>query len=378
MAAPPVPHRVCLLPGTVDGGGIGQVMLTLAEGLVARGIAVDLALTLGPGTDPGRPIPPGVTLVRLAPRTRSAIGPLRRHLRATRPGALITARDHLHLLGLAARRLAGLQRSCRLIWTYHTHRSAQLADMSLPERLADALALRLVRRPDARVAVSAGVAEDLAMATGLVPSQIDCIPNPAWSAARAAAALAPCPHPWLADRAPGARNPDAPVVVGLGRLVQQKDFATLIHAFARLRALQPRARLIIAGAGPEQARISALLAEQSLISSVDLCGHLADPLPLLARADLFVLSSRWEGFALALVEAMGCGCPVVSTDCPTGPAMILQDGRLGPLVPPGDPAALAGVMAEVLASPPDPGPLRARAADFDADRAIGAWLELLR
>lgn len=376
--ADPTAGRVCLCPGTIGGGGIGMVMLALAEGLSARGLVVDLVLA---GSEPaalsaGRSLPPGVNVVQLSGRARGALRPLVRHLRATRPGLIISARDHVNLLALAAHRLSGLGRACRLVWTFHTHRASQLAEMSRPERLADALALALIRAPDARVAVTEGVAADLAAAARLDRGAVQVIANPVWSDARAAAAQAPCPHPWLAARAPGGRDARAPVLVALGRLVAQKDFSTLIAAFARLRQGLPQARLIVLGEGPERAQLAAQLAALGLVAVVDMPGHVPDPLTYLARADLFALSSRWEGQPLALIEALGCACPVVATDCPTGPAEILQGGALGPLVPVGDAGALAAAMAATLAAPPAAQALRAGAARYGVGPAVAAYLAL--
>lgn len=373
--------RICLCPGTIGGGGIGMVMLALAEGFRARGLAVDLVLA---GEDEGvlaagRALPEGVRLVRLSARTRGGLWPMVRYLRAERPGLLIAARDHVNLMALVAHRLAGLGRSCRLVWTFHTHRSSQLPRMSRTERLADALALRLIRAPDARVAVTERVAADMAQAVPGRDAPIWVIGNPAWSAARAAAAQAPCAHPWLEARTPGQRDPAVPVVLGVGRLVEQKDFATLIEAFARLRREVPRARLILLGEGAERARLTARIEALGLRQAVALPGHVPNPLSYMARADLFVLSSRWEGHPLSLIEALGCGCPVVATDCPTGPAEILQgplDIPLAPLVPPGDAVAMAAAMAQVLAVPPDPDVLRARAEGFGIAEAAAAYLAL--
>jgi glycosyltransferase involved in cell wall biosynthesis len=378
----PGPGRVCLCPGTIGGGGIGMVMLALAEGFRDMGLAVDLVLAGAedPARLAGRALPAGVRLVPLGGRARAGLWPLVRHLRATRPGLVISARDHVNLLALAAHRLAGLGPASRLVWTFHTHRASERGRMTRTERLADALALRLIGWPDARVAVTARVAQDLAAAAGLAPGAIRVIDNPAWSAARRAQAAAPCAHPWLAGRAPGGRRPGAPVVLGVGRLVEQKDFPTLLAAFAALRAARPQARLILLGEGPDRAALAAQAAALGLgPDAFDMPGHVPDPLAYLARADLFVLSSRWEGQPLALIEAMGCGCPVVATDCPTGPAEILAapgGGRLGPLVPPGDAAALAAAMGRVLDAPPDPGALRARATEFGLDRAAAAYLAL--
>jgi glycosyltransferase involved in cell wall biosynthesis len=156
----------------------------------------------------------------------------------------------------------------------------------------------------------------------------------------------------------------------------------LIRAFARLRASRPL-RLVILGTGPKHVGAAAQTALKDLAVSlgvgddVDVPGYAENPYRYMARSGVFVLSSAWEGFGNALVEAMACGCPVVATDCPSGPAEILEGGRYGPLVPVGDDAALADAMASVLAAPRDAATLRARAAEFSVERAADRYEALL-
>ena len=182
------------------------------------------------------------------------------------------------------------------------------------------------------------------------------------------------------DVGPRARPP---VILGCGRLTQQKDFPTLVRAFALMR---PRfdARLMILGKGgsskndqQERNRLSALAADLGVGDAVTLPGFVDNPLAYMSQAALFVLSSAWEGLPTALIEAMACGCPVVSTDCLSGPAEILEDGALGPLVPVGDADALADAMFQTLRSPPDPERLRRRAADFSLERATAGYEKAL-
>jgi glycosyltransferase involved in cell wall biosynthesis len=156
----------------------------------------------------------------------------------------------------------------------------------------------------------------------------------------------------------------------------QKDFPTLLKAFARVRAVRP-ARLLILGEGKERTELEVLARELGVASDVALPGFVPNPFPHMMRASVFVLSSAWEGLPGVLIEAMACGCPVVSTDCPSGPAEILDGGVYGPLVPVGDDAALAKAILSVLETPPDPERLRARAALFSTDHAADQYLELL-
>ena len=171
-------------------------------------------------------------------------------------------------------------------------------------------------------------------------------------------------------------KPELPVVLAVGKLIARKDFSVLLTAFARLLARRP-ARLVVLGEGRLRHKLLALAKELRLEECVDFPGFQENPYAFLAKADLFVLSSRNEALPTVLIEAMACGCPVVSTDCPFGPREILEDGRLGPLVPVGDAVALAAAMARVLDEPPSRGPLRERASFFSVERAVDQYEQLL-
>jgi glycosyltransferase involved in cell wall biosynthesis len=186
----------------------------------------------------------------------------------------------------------------------------------------------------------------------------------------------PIDHPWLA---PGS----APVVLAVGRLTPTKDFPTLLRAFAQVRQALP-ARLIILGEGknPEesaarQIELMEMAAELGIAADVALPGFVINPLAYMARASVFVLSSVWEGFGNVIAEALACGCPVVSTDCPDGPGEILERGRYGRLVPVGDHGAMAAAILETLRGPPEPHILHGRAALFSVDRAVERYLGAL-
>ncbi|MCP4687367.1 MAG: glycosyltransferase, partial [Desulfobacterales bacterium] len=175
-------------------------------------------------------------------------------------------------------------------------------------------------------------------------------------------------HPWLLSG-------ESPIIVGAGRLTGEKDFPTLIRAFARLRRKR-ECRLMILGEGKMQGMLESLAAELDVGEDLALPGFVANPYKYMAKAHLFVLSSAWEGFGMVLAEAMAVGLPVVSTDCPLGPREILEDGRHGPLVPVGDVDALSRAMARTLDHPPDPDALRAAANRFTVEACADGYLQL--
>ena len=219
------------------------------------------------------------------------------------------------------------------------------------------------------IAVSEGVSERLSALTGIPRNRIATIYNPIVHSDLEPRMAEPPGHPWLVDGGP-------PVILSAGRLARLKDYPTLIKAFSRLAARRP-CRLIILGEGGRRNEIENLVGKLHLGDRVSLPGWVENPFAYMSRARLFVMSSRHEGLPGVLVEAMACGCPCVSTDCPSGPAEILRNGQLGPLVPMGDESALADAMERVLARPPGADALRKRAADFSAHSAVRAYEKLI-
>ena len=178
----------------------------------------------------------------------------------------------------------------------------------------------------------------------------------------------PLGHPWFG---PG----QVPVVLGVGRLAPQKDFGTLIRAFARVIVRRP-CRLMILGDGPERASLEAIVAERGLTGSVDLPGWISNPYPYMAHAGVFVLSSRWEGLPSVLIEALFCEVPVVATDCLSGPREILEGGRYGALVPVGDEEALAAAIETALAGELSPPPAESW-EPYEQETVVRRYLEVL-
>jgi glycosyltransferase involved in cell wall biosynthesis len=343
------------------------VIVNLLQGLAERAIPTDLVLAAAEGVFLEQ-LPPAVRLVDLrARRLMRSLVPLTEYLRRERPRYLVSSMSHANLIALWAARLA--RRSTPVMVTVHNTMSQSTPNQG---RLAGRLSSRLLRTfyPWARsvVAVSRGAADDLARTSGLPRERVEVVYNPVITPAMLAQARQAPDHPWF-----GAGQP--PVILGVGRLTRQKDFPTLIRAFAEVRRRRP-ARLIILGEGEERTGLEALVGSLAMDHEVALPGFRDSAMAYMAQSALFVLSSAWEGLPTVLIEALAAGTRVVSTDCPSGPREILQDGRLGALVPVGDPAALAAALMDTLDQP-----VRAVTLDdvrpFTRDAAVEHYLQLI-
>ncbi|HEX2526682.1 MAG TPA: glycosyltransferase [Geminicoccus sp.] len=352
---------------SLEGGGAERAMLNLAKGIREAGHEVDLVVAsgLGPYRDE---VEGGVRFVDLgARRTLSALPALVRYLRLRRPRVLFSALDHANLVALLAGRLSGT--GVEVVPGLRNTRSEEIsARADFKERIILALSRPMYAAARHLVAVSAGVAKDACGLLGLRPDQVVVIPNPVLTPDLDRLASARISHPWFADGAP-------PVILACGRLTGQKDYVTLVRAFARLRREQD-VRLLILGEGEDRSVIEALAADLGIAGSVSLPGFDPNPFRYMARCDLFVLSSRFEGSPNVLVQALACGAPVVATDCPSGPREILEDEAATCLVPVGDVAGLADAMARALRSG-RAGCVATRLARFDYRTAAAAYLSLL-
>jgi glycosyltransferase involved in cell wall biosynthesis len=268
-----------------------------------------------------------------------------------------------------ARRLAGVP--TRLVVSDRSHFSSGKPRKAWRQRHLAAAMRRTYERADAITAVSNGVADDIARSIGISRAAITTLYNPTLTPDFAAKVSQPVAHPWFVDGAP-------PVLLAVGRTTFQKDFSTLLRAFARVRRDRPVRLAIIGESNAKQTtRLRELAAELGVDEDFALLGYHPNPLPYMARAAAFVLSSRYEGFPNVLLEALACGTPVVSTDCPSGPFEILDGGAYGALVPVADDAALAAAITATLADPPDRTRLQERAAMFDYRTSIARYAEVL-
>lgn len=357
--------RLAVLLPDLRGGGAERVTTDLLRGaFLESGCAVDLVLMRRHGVLLPE-VPESVRIVDLkAERVRNALIPLVRYLRRERPDAMQVSMWPLTCIAVLARAWARV--CCRIVVTEHSLLSLAYSDRGWLHRVALRASLALTyRRADARVAVSAGVADDLARLSRIPRSRFEVVHNP----------IRPPTELPRPPAAPEHRPRHGVRILTVGALKQSKNHALLIRAFARLAGF-PDAHLTILGEGELRDGLAALARDEGVADRVSLPGF-ADPRPHYASSDLFVLASDFEAFGNVVVEALSYGLPVVSTDCPSGPAEILEKGRYGLLVPAGDVHSLAEAMARSLRAGHDREALRRRAEDFAPWKAGDAYLRLL-
>ncbi len=365
----PEKPRIAILASFSGQGGVERMLVNLTEGILETGCcSLDVVLIKNEGPSAAK-IPEGCRVIDLPCRhSLSAILPLVRYLWRYRPVGLLAAKDRVARTALLARALSRVE--TRVVLRLGTNLSASLAGRSFVTKTVRYLPSRLLYHwANAIVAVSGGVARDIARITGLPLERIRTVANPVITPRLYSRSAEPVEHPWLKDK-------QCPVLVAAGRLTRQKDFSTLLRALAKARR-QQEIRLIILGEGKLRFDLEKLAAGLGLKECLDLPGFAANPYAFMRQADLFVLSSIWEGSPNVLTEALALGTPVVSTDCPSGPREILQDGKIGPLVPPGDHFEMARTMLQVLDNPPDPVLLTGAVEEYRADRSARKYLQLL-
>jgi glycosyltransferase involved in cell wall biosynthesis len=347
----------CLLPD-LDGGGAQRTMVNLANAF--HGDGLDARLIAGRTDGPAKGwMSTAVPLTDLhASRAREMLFPLIYALKANPPDILFSTMIDANIIGF----IAGLApRPGPRIILRETNSQRARGDIGFARR-------RLIkwtyRRADRVVALSEGVGRELIEDLDLDPSRVQTIHNP----------VDPSPHH---DTGRPAGMPEGRVVVGAGRLIRQKNFPLLIDC---LPDLPSDVSLVLLGEGPDRPALTARVEELGLSDRVRMPGFVEDPSAWFAHADVFALSSRWEGFGHVIVEAMASGAPVVVTDCPHGPRDIIADGRTGLLVPNEDAGALAAALTRVLNDTALAEVLRAagraRARDFSVARIVERYKEM--
>lgn len=365
---------IALMIPRLHGGGAERMMLQLAGGLARLGYRVDLVVAVlkGPYT---AELPANVRIINLGLRRRPyrlALIPLVVYLLRTRPAVLITALFEADILALLA--TLPWRWLTPVVLTFRADPGPQ-PDANYRSRIRWEIRRRVYPLAKGYIAISEGVRQAYILGMGLPPQRLITVYNPTLRPEISQLAAQPLDHPWFAAGQP-------PVILGVGRLETQKRFDLLIGALARVRRSR-EARLVILGQGPLLDDLKKLAAELGVEEAVDFPGFDLNPFRYMRRAAVLALSSDGEGLANVLVEALYCELPVVSTDCPSGPKEVLQGGRWGQLVAPGDVNGLAQALETALSRgriihQDDPGALEAHLRQFTVQYATQAYLAALR
>ncbi|MCL4872096.1 MAG: glycosyltransferase [Anaerolineae bacterium] len=329
--------KLFILRPTLGQGGAERVTLTLLQKLDRRQFDLSLVLVRREG-ELLADVPDDVTVHVLGARNLwTCWWPLARLLRHEKPDVLFSP-GGTNVPAVLAKWLARIPLRLVLSERNVLHHSK----LTLKRRLMVWWQRLLYPYADGLTAVSEGVKQDMVEKLHLPPARIQVIYNPIVDDSLATLAQEPIDHPWFHE--------DVPIVLGVGRLVVQKNFALLIRAFAQVRAQRP-ARLVILGAGPLHQELLVLAQELNVADDLWLPGFDKNPFKYMARADIFVLSSLHEGLPGALIQAMACGTAVISTDCPAGPNEIITPEQDGILIPVNDVAALVEQINRLLDNP---------------------------
>ncbi len=335
------PH-ICIFLPNFDNGGVERMLVNLAYGMWQNQIKVDFIVA-----NKDRPylaeLPPEVTIIELQTHDQhQQIEKTAQYLNEHTPSAMLSAKEPDIAIAEAAIHSSNV--SCTFFIRAVTNHTQRLSHSNPLKRWFSLREIKkLYAKADGIIAVSQGVADDLLSILGSAAPVITTANNPVITPSFQDKAKQSVAHPWFEEGQP-------PVILGIGRISRAKNFPLLIKSFAQLRQ-QRECRLMIVGSGKKQDKLLKLSDKLGVRADIDLLGYQENPYAFLKQASLFVLSSLWEGSPNVLTEALASGCPVVSTDCLSGPKEILQNGKFGPLVPMNDVDALTKAMNETLNHP---------------------------
>lgn len=361
-------RAICVVMPAFEGGGAQRDTILLCNALAAKGVPVTILILRNYG--PMRSlVDSGVSIVEIpGQRIRYAIPGLRRAIRRLKPAIVVGSESNLNLSCLlAARSLPRKIRPKVVLREVGSPSAAQKNDPCWQNRFAYRILRLMYRNADRVITLTNGARLDLIDNFGVPANKV--------AAMRSNAVITP----EVADRIAqwdGEQGREEGLIISVGRLSPEKNHRLLLQAFVLLNRNRP-CRLILVGEGKERIALEDFVESNGLSQQVTFVGYTSDPFAWLMRAQLAVCSSIYEGLCNAIIEALGCGTPVVSTDCPFGPGEILQNGRYGTLVPLGDAAALASAIDAALDRPVDRADLIGRALNYTADRAADNFLEIV-
>ena len=392
--------KIAILLPSLSGGGVASSILRIAEMFILDGYQVDLLITK-PRRKPMVSIPDGMNLIHLKStfklfsrltairfdlfhpgrwfiplitpfridRNLTSLKHLIQYLNQKNPSVLLTAPTYTNIIALIANKIA--QSSTKVVISEHAILTQEIINKSnkshwkyLPNIIA-----KTYPSADNIIAVSEGVKRDLALNSGIPEHDIKTIYNPVITKQFNNYLDAPVEHIWFKD-------PNTPVILGVGRLLPEKDWPTLLKAFTQVRKYSS-AKLVIFGEGSQRKYLEQLTIDMNIREHIDLPGFTDNPYAYMAKADVFALSSKYEGLGNVIIEALACGCPVVSTDCPSGPAEILVNGEYGRLVPVGDYQTMALAILKTLEEQPESEKLQYRAWHFSVEKAYRKYRRIM-
>jgi glycosyltransferase involved in cell wall biosynthesis len=365
MKAEPTDEITFFLPSLV-GGGAEKAIITLANAFVERNLQVTLIVGIADGILKPT-VDKRVRIVNLGcERVIKCILPLARFLIAKRPKFLLSAMNHANIAVVLAAKLSG--RRTKIVVCEHANYSLLIASKGkIKAVILNAITKIAYLQADKIVAVSEGAANSLCSLIKIDRSRIEVIYNPACPSSEQLNNIKNVSHQFFDKK--------NFIIIAAGRLSPEKDFETLIRAFAIVKYKIP-CKLIIIGEGPERDSLGNLIIDLNLSSDVLLPGFVNNPLDWISCSSLFVLSSLSEAFGNVLVEAMACGIPVVSTSCNSGPEEILENGKWGRLVPPQNAEALSQAIYDGLTCSRSPDVIL-RAQSFSIARSVARYLEVV-
>jgi glycosyltransferase involved in cell wall biosynthesis len=349
------------------GGGPERDTVLLSNGLAAKGARVAILALRAEGALRSW-LDPAVRVVDVsAHRMRYAVPALRRAIDAVKPAVVVSSGiPSLNLATLVAVRTLPRARRPKLILREAAVPSMAHLDPSRSNRIAYRVLRHLYRHADRIIAQTDAARRELAAGFSIPATKI--------SVMRLNAVIPPSQITRLAQW-DGEAGRERDLVLCVGRLSREKGHRELMAAMTLMPAGR-RWRLVILGDGPERAALEAVARSRGIADRTVFAGYDPDVFAWMMRASVVVLSSIYEGLPCVIMEALACGTPVVSTDCPHGPREILQAGRYGTLVPVGDAAAMASAIASALDHVPDRKYLMQRGLEFTAEHAAERFLQI--
>ncbi len=345
---------------SLRGGGAERVFVNLANEFANNGFDVDLVLVQKEGPYLGE-VDKKIKIIDLkSKRVLFALIPLIFYLRKNKPSHILSTLTHANIIAIIAKKISLV--NSKIIIRQEIYFS------SIPSNKLKLIASFVYRKSDVVVALSKDMADNLIKNININKNQLVVINNPIIEKIEKEFSDV-ISHPFF-------RNKEGKIILSIGRLSEQKDFRNLILSFSQIRE-ESNAKLIILGEGDERINLNKLIKELNLEEYIDMPGFINNPYKYMANSDLFVLSSKYEGFPNVLIESLACGIPIISTDCPSGPREILDDGKYGKLVPVGDVDALAKAIGESLKESVNIKELKERSRDFDIKKIFNEYLKLL-